>query len=848
MRRSTAKGILATTLTVATYGVVQGFNSFNTNGVARPHDGMTVLFADTMARPGFGTAQQGGFGNNNNNNGGGFGGNNNNGGSFNSPGGGEGGGSFPGAQNNGGAKPFGNGPSVGQQNGPNMNGPQGGMSSFGGQQPQGGNSFPQQQSMGGQLAQAPSPSMNRPSVGQQGGPNMNGASSSRPQGNQGSRPPMKQQLPSSFGRSQFPQPAATAIQKQMYVMQEKFGDIVQGSSIKTWGFNSKNQMDRVLLEMTTTGRPLEAKIELWEGPDNKPQKIRAWSEDGAAYPLRALIELPSKQNTLAVKNTGPNFEFPLSARVADGDTVGSSDFSNPVSAQRLWDYGGEMVNIQGGAIDTFKFGDETVSVQIVLQTMGLPLCARLELSQGPNNNKQVIDIYSQDGMTYPASFVLESPGEGKTLRIMNSASMEYPIYAWVEPVFASDASGNVEVLGNTQQMSSLTASTMGPPRNNMALTRKRKLQTTPISWNPNVSNKIPESSGWATTFSGSPQNSLAFFPSSTSSNQNYAAKMISSQGLYSPNISEGEVRRLFYLWNDALATLDSQAVANRYARQAVLLPTVSDVPRTNRDGIVDYFNHFLEKRPQGVILDSFVRIGDNWCQDTGIYEFTMGTTGDKVKARYSFVYVFEGGEWKIAHHHSSMMPEGAKGTVLEEDQVRSLFYLWNDALATLDPDAVASRYSKNPCLLPTVSDIPRCDYPSIRDYFVHFLEKSPQGQILESFVQTGPDWCMDNGIYEFYMGATGDTVKARYSFIYVKEGDEWKIAHHHSSQMPEEVEPKKKSMPQQNMPQQQQMANGGHYQQMNNGGGGMKQMNGGGMNQMNGGGMNQMNGGNTPFG
>lgn len=577
-------------------------------------------------------------------------------------------------------------------------------------------------------------------------------------------------------------------------------------------------MDRVLLEMSTTGRPLEAKIELWEGPDNKPQKIRAWSEDGAEYPLRALIELPSKHNTLAVKNTGANFEFPLSARVSDGDTLGSSDFSMPVSAQRLWDYGGEMVNIQGGAIDTFRFGEETVSVQIVLQTMGLPLCARLELSQGPNNNKQVIDVYSQDGMAYPASFVLETPGDGKTLRIMNSASMEYPIYAWVEPVISSGFDGSVEVIGNSQQrMKSLSASTMGPPRNNMALTTKKNLQTTPVSWNGRAT--IPESSGWATRFTGSPQNSLAHFPSSSSDHGNFMTRMVSSHGIYSPNISESEVRRLFYLWNDALATLNSHTVADRYARQAVLLPTVSDIPRTTREGIVDYFDHFLQKRPQGVILDSFVRIGDNWCQDTGIYEFTMGTTGDKVKARYSFVYTFEGGEWKIAHHHSSMMPEEGKGTVLKEDEVRSLFYLWNDALATLNPDVVASRYSKKPCLLPTVSDIPRTDYGSIRDYFVHFLEKQPQGQILESYVQTGPDWCMDNGIYEFYMGATGDLVKARYSFIYVKEGDEWKIAHHHSSQMPEEVVPKKSvqnnNMPQQNMPQ---MNNNQMMNQMNNGG------------------------------
>jgi hypothetical protein len=43
---------------------------------------------------------------------------------------------------------------------------------------------------------------------------------------------------------------------------------------------------------------------------------------------------------------------------------------------------------------------------------------------------------------------------------------------------------------------------------------------------------------------------------------------------------------------------------------------------------------------------------------SGIYEFTF-EDGSKTRGRYSFVYSFEKGEWKISNHHSSIMPEPA---------------------------------------------------------------------------------------------------------------------------------------------------------------------------------------------
>ncbi|KAL7525596.1 hypothetical protein ACHAWF_001433, partial [Thalassiosira exigua] len=265
-----------------------------------------------------------------------------------------------------------------------------------------------------------------------------------------------------------------------------------------------------------------------------------------------------------------------------------------------------------------------------------------------------------------------------------------------------------------------------------------------------------------------------------------AASAPSSTKAPSKDITEKEVRALFELWNSALATGDSRIVADRYIKRPMLLPSVSDQPRTDFDSVKDYFDAFLLKKPQGKILEGSIYIGDGWASDTGIYEFTMGATGDKVKARYSYNYVMEDGVWKIQHHHSSVMPEEiAMGKPITEEDVRGLFSLWNDALATLDPKKVAARYAKKGVLLPTVSDTPRSDFTSIEDYFVNFLKNKPQGEILESHVTIGHNTCSDVGIYEFTMGATGAKVKGRYSFVYVFEDGEWKIDHHHSSVMPE---------------------------------------------------------------
>lgn len=252
-------------------------------------------------------------------------------------------------------------------------------------------------------------------------------------------------------------------------------------------------------------------------------------------------------------------------------------------------------------------------------------------------------------------------------------------------------------------------------------------------------------------------------------------------------ITESEVRALFDDWNDALQTLDPDTVAALYSKDGNLLPTLSDRQRYNRLEIADYFVQFLQYKPVGKIISGDIMIGTNWAQDAGIYEFTMGTTGDVVRGRYTFVYIYEEGKWQIAQHHSSMMPEATVNTSMSETDVKNLFQLWNDALLTKDPDAVAKRYTSGAVLLPTVSDLPRDTYDLIKDYFVGFLKGEPSGSIVESFVKIGDGWCMDVGIYEFTMATDGSKVRGRYSFVYEYEDGEWKISHHHSSKMPEGI-------------------------------------------------------------
>ncbi|MFZ4850748.1 MAG: DUF4440 domain-containing protein [Caldilinea sp.] len=122
-------------------------------------------------------------------------------------------------------------------------------------------------------------------------------------------------------------------------------------------------------------------------------------------------------------------------------------------------------------------------------------------------------------------------------------------------------------------------------------------------------------------------------------------------------VSEAEIASLFDRWNQSLQTGDPQKVVANYAERSILLPTLSNKPRLTPAEKEDYFHHFLENRPSGKIDLRFIELGCNTVVDAGLYTFTFAKTGDSVSGRYSYTYRWNGSEWLITSHHSSVMPE-----------------------------------------------------------------------------------------------------------------------------------------------------------------------------------------------
>ena len=134
------------------------------------------------------------------------------------------------------------------------------------------------------------------------------------------------------------------------------------------------------------------------------------------------------------------------------------------------------------------------------------------------------------------------------------------------------------------------------------------------------------------------------------------------QGANSENCRETrkeEIAELFNVWNKALESGVKEDVADLYAENSILLPTVSNEPRLDRASKIRYFEKFLGDKPSGKIDRSEIELGCNTAVDSGLYTFSYRgeTKKPDTRARYTFTYRWNGSKWQITSHHSSAMPE-----------------------------------------------------------------------------------------------------------------------------------------------------------------------------------------------
>ncbi len=83
--------------------------------------------------------------------------------------------------------------------------------------------------------------------------------------------------------------------------------------------------------------------------------------------------------------------------------------------------------------------------------------------------------------------------------------------------------------------------------------------------------------------------------------------------------------------------------------------------KEGEEGAENYFEHFLEKDPLGIIREEEVqKIVPNTYLHSGMYDFEAGPANKREIAKARFTYLWEKGEdgkWKILHHHSFVKPK-----------------------------------------------------------------------------------------------------------------------------------------------------------------------------------------------
>jgi uncharacterized protein (TIGR02246 family) len=109
-------------------------------------------------------------------------------------------------------------------------------------------------------------------------------------------------------------------------------------------------------------------------------------------------------------------------------------------------------------------------------------------------------------------------------------------------------------------------------------------------------------------------------------------------------------------WSAAYTSNDPEAVVQNYWPDAILLGTVSPVISVGTEAIRSYFSLVKDSGNKNSIQERHaIVLGDNAVVVTGFYTFTRMKDGQPTPSpsRFTMLVTKRGGEWHVAHHHSS---------------------------------------------------------------------------------------------------------------------------------------------------------------------------------------------------
>ena len=182
---------------------------------------------------------------------------------------------------------------------------------------------------------------------------------------------------------------------------------------------------------------------------------------------------------------------------------------------------------------------------------------------------------------------------------------------------------------------------------------------------------------------------------------------------------------------------------------------------------------------------------DKWSKDRSLYEIIINSYERHRNTLKRIQKIIEGEKAESGLYTLSVQSEmdmikerldKLEGSM--SDSITSgLLQKWINAIKTGDPKEVTNLYYDDGILLGTFSNKERIGHELILEYFENLLKSPVEVEIVSEHASISESVAVNSGLYNFV--TDGKTINARFSFVYQKNNDEWKITSHHSSVIPE---------------------------------------------------------------